>query len=363
MSLVSLENIKNLTEKGEDFVRWLADTYRSKNRVRKLLLLDVVIGVIFYPDIFSVWYKFLDGPELNWARYPLYYGLAVGLIFFAAVIEALRRPVRKIEVYDPGERSAVKGLRAFGFNDAEIFARLQRGAMLKLCVDALMDSDFRLGHLVAESGCGKTSFLQAGVFPALLSKDDFPLSVYVKFTREDPLQSVKEALERHAGMPAETFNGLDFLASLKAVMDKHQKEVVLLFDQFEQFYVHHPKPAQRRAFIEELAKWYRQGKSLPVKLLLCVREDFAGKLVELQKALEYSLGPMDIFQLEKFTPAQASAIFQVIAESANLSFDEKFVEEMTLQELADREDGLISPVDIQILALVIHRQNDRLEAD
>ncbi|MCI0693810.1 hypothetical protein L0337_17610 [candidate division KSB1 bacterium] len=95
---------------------------------------------------------------------------------------------------------------------------------------------------------------------------------------------------------------------------------------------------------------------MPAKILFSLRSDFYYRMDELQKTMGYSLGPQDTFELQKFTPSQATAIFQVIAEVADLNFDRSFVEEMTKQELAQRDDGLISPVDIQILAWVIHGQ-------
>lgn len=360
MPLEPLETIRNLTEKGESFANWVADTYHSKNRVRKLLLLDAAVFVIFNPLTFPPLYQVVfPGKEL-WPNYGKLFWLIVVVIFAAALVEALRASGKKIPVHDPGERSAVKGLRAFGFADAEIFARLQRGAVLTACLDALTSSEFRLGVLIAESGCGKTSFLQAGVYPALSGRNDFPRPVYVKLSNEDPLLSIREAFRQHADLPREEVKTLDFEGLLSAAVEKHRNGVVLLLDQFEQFYVHHPRPEQQEPFVQALAQWYQNGKRLPVKVLFSVREDFYGKMASLQQTLGYSLAAQDIIRLGKFTPAQASMIFQVIAESAELSFDEKFVEELTLQELADRKDGLISPVDIQILAWVINSRGECL---
>src|SRR5262249_36955805 len=74
-----------------------------------------------------------------------------------------------------------------------------------------------------------------------------------------------------------------------------------------------------------------------------------------------SLGPRQIFNLERFTPEQAAEIFRVLAESAQLKCDPGFIEEMTAQELAASDDGLISPVDIQILSWMLTRQSSGKE--
>ncbi|MEO1400516.1 MAG: hypothetical protein AAFV72_04595 [Cyanobacteria bacterium J06635_1] len=47
----------------------------------------------------------------------------------------------------------------------------------------------------------------------------------------------------------------------------------------------------------------------------------------------------------------------MIANTENLGFERKFIAELAEEELADREDGLISPVDLQILSWMIERQS------
>ncbi|NIR69194.1 toll/interleukin-1 receptor domain-containing protein, partial [candidate division KSB1 bacterium] len=254
------------------------------------------------------------------------------------------------------KRSAIKFLRPFDFDDAELFVRLQRENSLKECLAALIDRDFRLGVLSAESGCGKTSFLQAGIWPTMNNQSDSHHAVYVKFTDADPFETVRSALQEQTQLSKKQVTGLDFLPLLRAAIESEQKTLVLLFDQFEQFFVHHQRQKERQPFIDALAEWYRHSTPPSVKILLSIRSDFFGRLVEVQKALGYHLRPQDLFELNKFTPAQATEIFAVMAETADLSFDRDFVEEMTEQELADKDDGLISPVDIQILAWMIQGQ-------
>ena len=117
--------------------------------------------------------------------------------------------------------------------------------------------------------------------------------------------------------------------------------LVLLFDQFEQFFVHHKRKEDREPFVQVLAHWYTSKARLSVKILVCLRGDFYAHLIELHKAMGYALVLQQSFHLEKFTPQQATDIFRVIAETTALPFDEAFVHELTQQELADRDDGWI----------------------
>ena len=272
----------------------------------------------------------------------------------------------------PG-RTALKGLRPFDKDDAELFQRLQRERELHDCLVALTDRDFRLGILFGESGCGKTSFVQAGLWPMLpqFSATHFP--IYVKFSELDPLVSVRHALREQlpekvaqtsslqteqAGMPALQSGDAEIVALLAHAAQALGKTLVLFFDQFEQFFLHFPHAEQRAPFIAALTEWYNHSPSLPVKILLSLRQDYYGHHYELQQALRYSLGPQDSIPLRKFSPKQAVEIFHVLAESARLAFDRDFVEEMTSRDLAAKEDGLISPVDIQILTWMASAQED-----
>src|SRR5262249_4411594 len=128
-------------------------------------------------------------------------------------------------------------------------------------------------------------------------------------------------------------------------------------DQFEQFFVHQKRKKDREPFIRQLGDWYKGDSAAPAKLLISIRSDFRGRLDEVHKEMGYSPGPQQIFNPERFTPEQAAGICRVLAESAQLECDQGFIEEVTAQDLAAPDDGLISPVDIQILAWMITRQS------
>ena len=99
-----------------------------------------------------------------------------------------------------------------------------------------------------------------------------------------------------------------------------------------------------------------------MKILICIRGDFLDRLNELQKAMAYSLSPMQSFRLERFEPDQATEVFCFLAEKERLDHDRKFITEIIEQEMADSEDGLVSPVNIQVLAWMIVEQRLRVTA-
>ena len=215
---------------------------------------------------------------------------------------------------------------------------------------------------MGDSGCGKTSFLQAGLWAQLSDPDSSHRGIYIRFSDQDPLATIRKALADQLQLsPASTDK--TFLPLLEQAVNVAAKPLVLLFDQFEQFFVHYTREPDRAPFIQALADWYRHPDPPPAKILVSIRSDLMHQLDDLHKALGYALGPQDVFRLKKFTPAEAAKVLGVIAETEQLAFDERFVTEIAQQELANREDGRISPVDLQILAWMIERQDaDDLQA-
>ena len=127
---------------------------------------------------------------------------------------------------------------------------------------------------------------------------------------------------------------------------------MLLFVQFEQFFVHYSKKDERAPFIQALTQWYEISSSLPVKILVGIRAEFYYELIQLQQALDYTIPRYDIFRLEKFDPEEATAVLQVLADSEQISFDPRFITNVIQTDLTG-VDGRVSPVDVQILAEIV----------
>jgi hypothetical protein len=355
MNKFSIENIKDKTERIEKLVHWLAGIFKNKNLVKKLIIADVIIFLVFNPAYFP---KVLE--RLNYkfpvSNYWLYFTIVVGLLFVAAIIAAMRVKPKTLPSFDQIENNAIKGLRPFGFEDSEIFMRLQRQKILQECLNAILDRDFRYGIICGESGCGKTSLLRAGIWPQInqyKTSKLSPLCIYVKITHLDPFESIREAIIEQTQLSNEEIKDTNPLNIIEKVINIEKRILVLLLDQFEQFFVNNKQYEDRKPFIDALSYWYKKKHPFTVKIFVCLRGDFMDHLIELQKVMQYYLGPQDVFKLQKFFPNQAVEIMRVIADSSHLTFDENFVKELASQELCDSKDGLISPVNIQILAWVI----------
>src|SRR5262249_43911343 len=114
---------RSTVERLEQFVHYLVEVLRGRNWTTKLLLLDAILFAAFNPVSLRTMLELFGISQLP-QRYPDYFWLVVGAVFFAAVVSAWRtRPKEKTRP-DFAERSAIKGLLPYGKDDAVLFARL-----------------------------------------------------------------------------------------------------------------------------------------------------------------------------------------------------------------------------------------------
>lgn len=259
--------------------------------------------------------------------------------------------------------SGIKQLLPYTAEDADLFLKLQRRSDLEECFRMITDSEFRLGILLGESGCGKTSFLQAGLIPMLTKHCPSLRPIYVKFSNQDPITTIQQALSRDLKRPIPLLNPQNFRNELTQITTAPQQTLVLLFDQFEQFFKHFPSEEQRLPLFTLLANWYQHGMNLPVKILLCYRDDLYAQHVDLQKAIGSSLPARDILYLKKFTPEQATEIFAVLAEAEQLQCKKADILKIAQRDLAKKLGERISPVDIQIVSWMIAKQKESGQAE
>src|SRR5688572_8817917 len=164
-----LETPGKIFEKAVKAVDWIVeDIFRQKNWRSLLVLIDVVLFLLFNPHQWPfhglMLFFFQDLEKKAWYS-PAFWSL-ISVVFISAVIVAARAK-RKPPINGDVKPGVIKGLLPFGYEDAEDFAHLQRSQSLKECVQAITDDHWRFGILSGESGAGKTSFLQAGLWPAL----------------------------------------------------------------------------------------------------------------------------------------------------------------------------------------------------
>jgi len=229
----------------------------------------------------------------------------------AAVVDAClakdraRRPpdalglLRLLEPFLPGridrettlEAGPYAGLVAFQEADADkFFGRTREIAALVTRIH-----DRPLVAVVGPSGVGKSSFVRAGVLPALKRSGEDWTSLVLRPGRT-PLASLASVLATlgattsPGSIAAEVRQEQDLRsrllaepgfagAVLRAHARRQGRQVVLFVDQFEEIYTQVPDAAERLAFTACLAA-VADDAAAPVRLLLSIRSDFLDRVSE-----------------------------------------------------------------------------------
>lgn len=354
--------IQKTTETVAHFIQWIATLVRRRNWFMLLVLSGVTLALLggFLREQIdaNLITEAVHGPF--WASF----WTVVVLLFIGALVVAVITMPSSTPVSDGSEPAArvIKGLRPFNREDAAVFSQLQREVSLRECCEVVTSDTYKFGILMGESGCGKTSFLQAGLWPRLTIPESCHHAVYIRFSDQEPITTVCKALAEQLEMPLEWLSDSSFSTLLEQASETAGKPIVLLFDQFEQFFVHNPRKAERSPFIQSLNDWYQEPDTT-IRVLVSIRADLLHELYELLESLQFTLGPRDWFKLDRFTPEEATKILAVVAENENFAFDSRFVTEVVEEELAHRDSGTVSPVDLQVLSwMIAWQKGDELRA-
>jgi HEAT repeat protein len=187
-----------------------------------------------------------------------------------------------------------KSLYAFDIDDADIF--FGRDAAIEALHETVLKD--RLTVLHAKSGAGKTSLLNAGLAPRLIRERQLP--VYAR-AYADPVLAVKRALAPHSLGPwPELLPKLslhEFLGLACDCLSRRTQELVVVLDQFEEFFIFWPERDHRQPFIDDLVDCY-EDMSLLVRFVLSLRKDYYSDLADFQGRMptifynQYRLTPL-----------------------------------------------------------------------
>jgi hypothetical protein len=191
-------------------------------------------------------------------------------------------PVKPPAAPAPPRPSPYQGLRPYTEEDAQFF--FGRDAWQEVIIDNLLAHSLTL--LYGESGVGKSSVLRAGVVPELRrrhSSDDLsPLAVTVFDAWRDPLGGlassveavVEQAFGRHTVQIESAGDARDRLAALA---DRVTGRLIVILDQFEEYFVYHGHEPGAEEFAAQLALAVGEQRRR-VHYLISIREDSLAKL-------------------------------------------------------------------------------------
>jgi len=195
----------------------------------------------------------------------------------------------------PRPKSPYKGLIPYEETDAPYFFGRERER--EVIISNLLAS--RLTVLAGESGVGKTSVLHAGVIHELrrqarddVAEDGRAQYVVVDFSAwtDDPIDGLTQAIERSARLVLgdATPEGLEPTRHLDELLEGWSErlgaDLLLVLDQFEDYFLYHGQERGEGTFAEELPKAILR-RDLNANFMISIREDAALKLDRFKAAI------------------------------------------------------------------------------
>ncbi|MEK6320575.1 MAG: protein kinase [Acidobacteriota bacterium] len=311
------------------------DRARSLRRVawryrRWLLAGSVFAASMAVLDIIS-----LEPHGAKWAQPAAL--LACAVLFALGYAAARQKAPRPLQAIPSG--AAFRGLLPFQDADRDRF--YGRETDTTALFEMIRHSDCRFGVLFGESGCGKTSLLRAGLLPKLWEEGYLPI-----FCRsyKDPLAAALEECRKRSQLKVlENESPTEYLGRVAREIGA---TLVIVCDQFEEFFVSHKSKEEREPFLSFIATSH-DDSDLPVKFLVSMRSDFLYLIsLELGGRIAEPLISSRLFHLRNFDEEQAIEIIEKSAHRGGLPF-EAGLSRHVARDLASGD--VVSPSEMQIV--------------
>ncbi|MEA5464118.1 nSTAND1 domain-containing NTPase [Leptothoe sp. PORK10 BA2] len=240
-----------------------------------------------------------------------------------------------------------------------------RQQAIKHLVGRLMQPQHTLVIIHGQSGVGKSSLLSSGLVPALKQataegRTTLPLFVRNYLSWEvSILQALQRVTSSQPSAPP-NFNvsfpitGESLLAHLRQHAQDHYQQIVIVFDQFEEFFFERPGVEQRRS----LYYFLRDCLNSPyLKVVLALRDDYLHYLLEWERfaALDLDILSQDVrYYLGNFNPQECEAVIRQLTENAHFYLEEELIAALVADLTADTQE--VRPIELQVVGAELQRK-------
>ncbi|MEL6461061.1 MAG: ATP-binding protein [Cyanobacteria bacterium J06621_15] len=253
-----------------------------------------------------------------------------------------------------------------------------RGKDVKQLVEKIARPDCKIIVIHGYSGVGKSSLVEAGLVPALKHssiglQEIVPIKVrtYTNWVYEIGkllIQALKSkgiqfGVEGELGKKAYQFpfsnpeSPEDILEILRQ-SEWRNLRIVLIFDQFEEFFFVYDSTHQRRQFFEFIGKCLN---ILSVKIILSLREDYLHYLLECNRLPSMNIINNDIlsknvlYKLDNFASSDAKSLIERLTKHSNFHLEASFIERL-VQDLSAKY-GEVRPIELQVVGAQLQTDN------
>ena len=194
------------------------------------------------------------------------------------------------------------GLQPYSESDAAFFFGRDRDQ--RVIVSNLYASPLTI--LYGASGVGKSSILLAGVLPRLRATPRTAVAVFRTWQDASFCDALKteivRAIQVAQNKPLELDHALAFDEFLSAALAAFGGTIILIFDQFEEYFLYHPASLAEDSFDAEFARTVNR-QDIDVPFLLALREDGLSKLDRFRARIPNLLG--NTLRLRHLDPSAA----------------------------------------------------------
>lgn len=238
-------------------------------------------------------------------------------------------------------------------------------------IERITRADYKLTVIYGPSGVGKSSILKAGLVPALMGKaigERIPipvvLSVYTDWITV--LSSIVNQALAHTGISVNLNSTPTMLLERIRLAAESNYTIIIILDQFEEFFFVSNAPAQRIEFY----KFFSECLNISfVKIILSLREDYLHYLLEFERlSQKNSTGVYDVgiinknildkdirYYLGKFSSQDAKAIIQSLTQRSHYELSDELTNQL-VQDLTGELDE-VHPIELQIVGAQLQIEN------
>ncbi|MEO0737418.1 MAG: hypothetical protein AAFZ35_11500 [Cyanobacteria bacterium J06649_12] len=233
-------------------------------------------------------------------------------------------------------------------------------------VGRLMQPQHTLVIIHGQSGVGKSSLLSSGLVPALKQatsegRTTLPLLVRNYLSWEvSILQALQQVTSSQPAAPPNfqvsfPITHESLLTHLRQHAQDNYQQIVVVFDQFEEFFFERPNIEQRRS----LYYFLRDCLNNPyIKVVLALRDDYLHYLLEWERraALDIDILSQDVrYYLGNFTPQECEAVIRQLTDNAQFYLEESLITALVADLTA--ADDEVRPIELQVVGAELQREN------
>ena len=290
----------------------------------------------------------------------------------------------------------LQGKKSVGKSQTDVATEIEASGRkhdLDELITRIAKPSYKLIVLYGKSGVGKSSLVNAGLIPQLEytsfeGRDVCAIALRVYTNWEEELEKALKTLSPQPLLPLESkaltpqpplpegegeqdsllpspsgrgAGGEGIISKLRE-KESQNKRLVLIFDQFEEFFfVYYNQPTERRRFFEFIGKLLNDSQNLSsLKVVLSLREDYLHYLLECNQIKSMAAIDQDIlsknvlYRVGNLKVEAAKSLIQTLTEKSRFYLEPELIGAIA-DDLKD-ELGEVRPIELQVVGAQLQQE-------